>query len=194
MKASACALRHMKVKERYIQDALSTCLPPRGRLENIEKGQLYLVLIDYAHTPDALENVLNTVKKISLKRKGSLYVLFGCGGDRDRGKRPKMGKIASQIADYMVITDDNPRSENSQDIITEIVEGVSSKSKNHIVIQDRKKAIGFIINKAKNKDVVILVGKGHETYQVLKTETLFFDDREEAREAILRRLKNKNER
>lgn len=190
IKATALALRYMGIEENCIQTTLSTCAPPRGRLETVEKGQLYMVLIDYAHTPDALENVLNTVKKISSKRKGHLYVLFGCGGDRDNEKRPKMGRIATQIADFIVITDDNPRSESSQDIMNEIVSGFPAEFKNYILIQDRKQAINFIINKAQDKDVVILVGKGHETYQILKSETIHFDDREEAREAILLRLKN----
>jgi len=190
IKAAAAALRYMKIEEPYIQKALSSCSPPRGRLENVERGQLYMVVIDYAHTPDALENVLKTVKKISKDRTGNLFVLFGCGGNRDRGKRPKMGKIASEIADYMVITDDNPRSEASQDIMNEIVEGLPKTFKNYALIQDRKKAIAHIIKKAQDKDVVILVGKGHETYQILNSETIHFDDREEASEAIVLRLKD----
>ena len=190
IKASACALRYMGVDESYIQQALSSCAPPRGRLEQVEKGQPYMVLIDYAHTPDALANVLNTVKKISSERKGSLYVLFGCGGDRDNGKRPKMGKIASEIADFLVITDDNPRSENSTDIMDQIVGGFPADFKDYQLIQDRGEAIKFIIDKAQGPDVVILVGKGHETYQVIKSETIHFDDREEAQNSIVLRLKN----
>ena len=189
IKAAARALRYMKIDENHIQKTLSSCSAPRGRLERVEKGQLYMVIIDYAHTPDALENVLNTVKKISSKRNGKLFVLFGCGGDRDPGKRPQMGRIASQIADFMVLTDDNPRSESSEDIMDEIVTGFSHEFKEYTLIQDRKKAINFIINKAQNRDVVILVGKGHETYQVLKSEIIHFDDREEARDAILLRIK-----
>jgi len=190
IKASAGALRYMKIDENHIQKTLSTCSPPRGRLENVENGQLYLVIIDYAHTPDALENVLSTVKKISSKRNGKLFVLFGCGGDRDTGKRSKMGRIASEIADFMVVTDDNPRSESSENIMNEIVTGLPRDFKDYTLIQDRKKAIDYIINKAQDRDVVILVGKGHETYQILKSETIHFDDREEASEAILLRLKN----
>lgn len=190
IKASACALRYMGIDENHIQKTLSSCPPPRGRLESIDKGQLYMVIIDYAHTPDALENVLNTVRKISFKRDGRLYVLFGCGGNRDTDKRPKMGRIASEIADYIVITDDNPRSESSEDIINEIVTGFTSDFRNYMLIPDRKKAINFIVNRAQSKDVVIIVGKGHETYQILKSETVHFDDREEAAKSILLRLKN----
>jgi len=133
---------------------------------------------------------LNTVRKISFKRDGRLYVLFGCGGNRDTDKRPKMGRIASEIADYIVITDDNPRSESSEDIINEIVTGFTSDFRNYMLIPDRKKAINFIVNRAQSKDVVIIVGKGHETYQILKSETVHFDDREEATKSILLRLKN----
>ena len=109
IKAAAAALRYMNIDEYYIQSTLSHCSPPKGRLEYIESGQLYMVIIDYAHTPDALQNILSTVKALAIKRKGKLYVLFGCGGDRDSSKRPKMGLIASQFLDFLVITDDNPR-------------------------------------------------------------------------------------
>jgi len=148
-----------------------------------------MVLIDYAHTPDALDNVLNTVKKISSKRHGRLFVLFGCGGDRDSSKRSKMGRIASELADFIVITDDNPRSEKSQTIMDAIMKGFPVNFKEYKLVQNRKSAIKFIISKAENKDVIIIVGKGHETYQVLKSETIHFDDREEAEKAILIRLK-----
>lgn len=192
IKATAAAVRHMRIPERCIQKTLSTCLPPRGRLENVERGQLYMVVIDYAHTPDAIENVFTTMKKVAVARQGKLLALFGCGGNRDRSKRPEMGKIASEIADFVVITDDNPRSELSQDIMAEIEVGISDRFKNYELIQDRKAAIHFIINKAQANDVVVIVGKGHETYQILKSETIHFDDREEASESILLRLKNED--
>lgn len=190
IKATVRALRHMDISEPHIQQVLSSCSPPRGRLENVEKGQLYMVVIDYAHTPDALKNVLLTVKKIASHRGGRLLVLFGCGGNRDRGKRPKMGKVASDIADFLVITDDNPRSESSQHIMDEIVQGVAVNFKDFALIQNRKEAIKFIINQSHDKDVVILAGKGHETHQILQSDTIHFDDREEARKAIVVRLEN----
>ena len=190
IKAAARALRHMGIHEAHIQKTLSLCSPPRGRLESVEKGQAYKVIIDYAHTPDALENVLNTLKKIASEKNGKLFVLFGCGGNRDTGKRPKMGKLASEIADHLVITDDNPRSEISEDIMNEIASGIPSEFENYTLIQNRKKAICFIVNKAQDNDVVILLGKGHETYQILKSETIHFDDLEEANQAVLLRLKN----
>jgi len=188
IKAATSALRHIGISEKDIQKTLSSCSPPRGRMENVDKGQPFLVLIDYAHTPDGLQNVLNTVKKIALDRKGRLLVLFGCGGNRDRGKRPQMGKIASDIADLLVITDDNPRLENSQKIIAEILNGVDPEFRGCVQIQNRKTAIEFIINQSQTNDVVVLAGKGHETYQILKSETIYFDDREEAENAILIRL------
>jgi UDP-N-acetylmuramoyl-L-alanyl-D-glutamate--2,6-diaminopimelate ligase len=190
IKAATSVLRHMSINEICIQKVLSSCPSPRGRLENIEKGQDYMVIIDYAHTPDAMKNVLTTVKKIADSRNGRLLVLFGCGGNRDRGKRPKMGKIASEIADILVITDDNPRSENSLLIMDNVVKGISSEFKDFTLIQNRKAAITTIINRSKNNDVVILLGKGHETYQILALETIHFDDKEEVSEAIAARLKN----
>lgn len=189
IKATASALRYMRIDEQCIQKTLSSCGAPRGRLESVLEGQLYMVIVDYAHTPDALKNVLSTVKKLSSNRNGNLFVLFGCGGDRDRTKRPKMGKIASELADFIIITDDNPRSEESLHIMNEIKSGFSSGFMNYTLIQNRKKAIQFIIRKAQDKDVVIIVGKGHETYQVLKKETIYFNDLEESKKAVLLRLK-----
>jgi len=188
IKAAASVLRYMGISEEYIRKTLSSCSAPRGRFENVENGQLFMVLIDYAHTPDGLENVLNTAKNIALDRKGRLLVLFGCGGNRDSGKRPKMGKIASDIADFLVITEDNPRLEDSQNIMAEILSGVDPDFHDYVLIQSRRSAIEFIINQSQSNDVVILAGKGHETYQILKSETIHFDDREEARNAISIRL------
>jgi len=185
IKAAASVLRHIGIPEKHIRKTLSSCSPPRGRLERVNNGQSFMVLVDYAHTPDGLQNVLSTTKDMAMERQGRLLVLFGCGGDRDRGKRPKMGKIASDIADFLVITDDNPRSEDSQEIMAEISSGINPDFDEHILIQDRRTAIEFIINKAQDNDVVIIAGKGHETYQVLKSKTIYFDDIEESANAIL---------
>jgi len=193
IKATASILRHMNISETIIQKTLSSCLPPRGRLEAVDSGQPFTVLIDYAHTPDGLENVLNTLKVIAIKQQGRLLVLFGCGGNRDPGRRAKMGKIASDIADFLVITEDNPRAEDSQAITDEIMTGVESGFQDYELIQNRSKAIEFIINKAQENDVVLLAGKGHETYQVFKSETIHFDDREEATQSISNKLKPKLE-
>ena len=188
IKAAASALRHIGISEHHIENTLSSCSPPSGRMENIDKGQPFMVLVDYAHTPDGLENVLKTLKDIAVKRNGRLLVVFGCGGNRDRGKRSKMGKIAGDFADFLVITDDNPRSEDSQKIIGEILEGVAPEFRDYVSIQDRRRAIEFIIGRSQNQDVVILAGKGHETSQILKSKTIHFDDREEAAHAILSKL------
>lgn len=187
VKAAAKALRHIEIHEDHIQRILSSCEAPRGRLEAVALGQPYMVLIDYAHTPDGLKNVLETVKKIALDREGRLLVLFGCGGDRDRGKRPKMGKIASDIADYVIVSDDNPRSEDGDKIMAEIERGMTPGFNDYVLIKNRKQAIDFIINKSRDIDVILLAGKGHELYQELKGEIIYFDDREEASNAILNR-------
>lgn len=189
IQAAACALRHMGVGETFIHETLSSCLPPQGRMECVEKGQSYLVLVDYAHTPDGLENVLRTAKDLARTRHGRLLVLFGCGGDRDRGKRPKMGKIASTVADLLVITDDNPRGERSQTIMDEVNSGVDMVGLGTcVLIQNRRTAIEYIINDAQLNDVVVLAGKGHETSQIIGSEITHFDDREEAANAITVRL------
>ncbi|WPD25031.1 MAG: UDP-N-acetylmuramoyl-L-alanyl-D-glutamate--2,6-diaminopimelate ligase [Candidatus Electrothrix scaldis] len=188
IKAAVTVLRHIGISEKYISEVLSSCRPPKGRLENVEAGQKFMVLIDYAHTPDALENALLTVKKIAEQRQGRLLLLFGCGGNRDKGKRSQMGRIAGGISDFFVVTDDNPRLEESQGIMDEIVKGIDPACHDYILIQDRRKAIEFIVNEANGNDVVILAGKGHETYQVLKTETIYFDDQEEVTKAIVHRL------
>ena len=184
VKAAVSVLRHCNISEKNIRKTLSMCSAPRGRLQNVDMGQSFIVLIDFAHTPDGLQNVLSTVKDVALNRNGRLLVLFGCGGNRDRGKRAKMGKIACNIADYLVITDDNPRFEDREQITSEILSGIEDEFQNFVVIQDRKTAIEFIINHAQDNDVVILAGKGHETYQVLKNKKNHFDDHEEASNAI----------
>lgn len=191
VKAAVSVLRHCNIDEKYIRKTLSTCSAPRGRLQNVDMGQSFIVLIDFAHTPDGLQNVLSTVKDVALNRNGRLLVLFGCGGNRDRGKRAIMGKIASNIADLLVITDDNPRFEDREQITSEILSGIEDEFQDFVVIQDRKSAIEYIINNAQDNDVVILAGKGHETSQIIKTREIHFDDHEEASNAISLHLKMK---
>ncbi|MBO6272201.1 UDP-N-acetylmuramoyl-L-alanyl-D-glutamate--2,6-diaminopimelate ligase [bacterium] len=141
-----------------------------------------LVIVDYAHTPDGLENVLKAAREITPKD-SKLLCVFGCGGDRDATKRPKMGAIAEKLADKVIVTSDNPRSEDPQQIITDILTGF--KSVNDVVVEpDRGKAIEYIKELAKNNDVVVIAGKGHEDYQILKDRTIHFDDREEARKVF----------
>ena len=150
-----------------------------GRFEVVVKKPL--VIVDYAHTPDGLENVLKSAREITPKD-GKLICLFGCGGDRDATKRPKMGAIAEKLADKIIITSDNPRSEDPQIIITDIIAGLKSVNTENVIVEaDRGVAISLIKNIASNNDVVVIAGKGHEDYQILKDKTIHFDDREEAR-------------
>lgn len=150
-----------------------------GRFEVVVKKPL--VIVDYAHTPDGLENVLNSAREITPKD-GNLICLFGCGGDRDATKRPKMGAIAEKVADKIVITSDNPRSEDPQQIITDIIAGLKSVNPDKVTVEpDRGRAIELLKTISSNNDVVVIAGKGHEDYQILKDRTIHFDDREEAR-------------
>ena len=153
-----------------------------GRFEVVAKKPL--VIVDYAHTPDGLENVLNSAREITPKD-GHLICLFGCGGDRDATKRPKMGAIAERIADKIVITSDNPRSEDPQQIITDIIAGLKSTNPEKVTVEpDRGRAIELLKTISGNNDVIVIAGKGHEDYQILKDRTIHFDDREEARKVF----------
>jgi UDP-N-acetylmuramyl-tripeptide synthetase/UDP-N-acetylmuramoyl-tripeptide--D-alanyl-D-alanine ligase len=159
-----------------ITSALEKCTPPKGRLEIIPAARGFTVLCDYAHTPDALENVLKSIKK-TLPKNGRLICVFGCGGDRDKGKRPLMGAVSEKYADISVVTSDNPRNENPDIIIDEICTGMGYNS---LVfrITDRKTAIRFALTEAHPLDTVILAGKGHETYQIFANDfTIPFDER-----------------
>lgn len=154
-----------------------------GRFEVVNKKPL--VIVDYAHTPDGLENVLKTAREIT-PANGKLICLFGCGGDRDATKRPKMGAIAEKLADKIIITSDNPRSENPQQIITDIIAGLKSVSPETVTVEpDRGEAIALLKTLANNNDVVVVAGKGHEDYQILKDKTIHFDDREEVRKIFV---------
>ena len=157
--------------------AMSTLLPAPGRLENIRGPRDISVIIDYAHTPDALENVLSTLREIAPERQ--LICLFGCGGDRDKTKRPEMGKIAQKMADRIIVTSDNSRSERTTDIMADIKEGmdVSGRAKS-LFIEDREQAIRTAIMIADQGATILLAGKGHETYQITGTEKKHFDERE----------------
>ena len=153
-----------------------------GRFEVVNKKPL--VIVDYAHTPDGLENVLKAAREIT-PESGKLICVFGCGGDRDATKRPKMGAIAEKLADRIIITSDNPRSENPQQIITDIIAGLKSVSTENVTVEpDRAEAISMLKTVANNNDVVVVAGKGHEDYQILKDKTIHFDDREEVRKVF----------
>jgi UDP-N-acetylmuramoyl-L-alanyl-D-glutamate--2,6-diaminopimelate ligase len=151
-----------------------------GRFEAVDEGQPFAVLVDYSHTPAALESLLTEARTLA---PGRLLCVFGCGGDRDRGKRPLMGEIASRLADEAIVTSDNPRSENPQTIIDEILEGVTGPVE---VEPDRAKAIAWALEQAREGDVVVIAGKGHEQGQEFADRTIPFDDRDVAREALRR--------
>lgn len=161
-----------------------------GRMERVQitQEQDISVIVDYAHTPDSLENLLKASRPFI---PGKMICVFGCGGDRDRTKRPKMGKIAAELADVAVVTSDNPRTEDPESILQDILGGISETVK-PIVICDRATAIRTAILQAQPGDGILLAGKGHEDYQILGTEKIHFDDREHAREALEDRLKIKN--
>ena len=151
-----------------------------GRFEPVLAGQEFKVVVDYAHTGDALENILQGVT--DLKTNGKIITVFGCGGDRDRIKRPVMAEVSERYSDLVIITSDNPRTEDPNKIIDDIVKGF--KNKNYIVEIDRKEAIKKAVLKAEKDDIILIAGKGHETYQILGTTKIHFDDREIAIEAI----------
>jgi UDP-N-acetylmuramoyl-L-alanyl-D-glutamate--2,6-diaminopimelate ligase len=146
-----------------------------GRMESVGTDGNYSILIDYAHTPDSLEQVLSTVKEFA---QGRVISLFGCGGDRDNGKRPLMGTISGNIADFTIITSDNPRTEDPEKIINDIEIGIKKTNGKYIKITDRRQAIKFALDNAQDGDIIILAGKGHETYQQFKDKTIHFDERE----------------
>lgn len=165
-----------------IRNSLSKLSSVSGRMEAVNAGQDYLVLVDYAHTPDGLENVLRTVKELPA---GRIITVFGCGGDRDKLKRPIMGKIADKYSDFVIVTSDNPRSEDPFQIMKDIERGMKkSNFSKYDLLADREKAIYKAIQMASKKDIVIIAGKGHETYQILKDKTIQFDDKDIARKAI----------
>lgn len=151
-----------------------------GRFELVKAGQPFTVVVDYAHTPDSLENVLKTAREVT---KGRLIVVFGCGGDRDKTKRPIMGEIAEKLADYVYITSDNPRSEVPETILEDIKKGIKDYTKCQAIV-DRHEAIEHALTFAQAGDVIVIAGKGHETYQILNDRTIDFDDRKVAREFL----------
>jgi len=167
-----------------IEEGIASLKAVPGRFQRIDEGQPFLVLVDYAHTDDALRNVLKTAREMA---RDHLIVVFGCGGERDRTKRPLMGEAAGSLCDFTVLTSDNPRSEDPLLIISDAVVGLQRTGKPYVAEVDREKAIRRALEEAREGDVVVLAGKGHETYQVLKDQTIPFDDREVAK-SILREM------
>lgn len=155
--------------------SLSDAKGVKGRMEVVPADGDYQIIIDYAHTPDALENVLRSLKEVAT---GRVVALFGCGGDRDRTKRPVMGRIAADIADFVIVTSDNPRTENPEAIIAGIREGMMGTKTPSMVIPDRREAIAWAIDNHKPGDIIVLCGKGHETYQIVGKTKHHMDERE----------------
>jgi UDP-N-acetylmuramoyl-L-alanyl-D-glutamate--2,6-diaminopimelate ligase len=167
-----------------IARGIAACRAVPGRFERVDEGQPFLVVVDYAHTDDALRNVIQAARELVTSGGGHVITLFGCGGDRDRTKRPLMGMAAGELSDYVVLTSDNPRSEDPLSIMNDALVGLRRFDTPHVVEPDRAKAIRLAIEQAQAGDVVLIAGKGHETYQVLKDRTIHFDDREVARELL----------
>ncbi|PYV45623.1 MAG: UDP-N-acetylmuramoyl-L-alanyl-D-glutamate--2,6-diaminopimelate ligase, partial [Acidobacteria bacterium] len=179
--AAVAACYDLGIEEETIQQGVEDCAAVPGRFELIDCGQGFRVIVDYAHTEDALEKILLTARELNPRK---VLLLFGCGGERDKTKRPAMGAVAEKLSHFCIITSDNPRSEDPCSIIKEIEKGFKKRPAQYLVEPDREKAIQKILNMAEAGDVVILAGKGHETYQVLADETIHCDDREVARTVL----------
>jgi len=175
------------VKAHKIKDVMPLVQPIPGRMERVAlpADMDCSVFIDYAHTPDALENLLKAVQRMKMRAQ-RVVLVFGCGGDRDRGKRAQMGQIASRYADYTVITADNSRGEQTSDIIADILKGVDRRA-HYRVIRDRREAIRHVIAHARRGDVILLAGKGHETYEIKENQRLPFDERAIVAQAVAER-------
>jgi UDP-N-acetylmuramoyl-L-alanyl-D-glutamate--2,6-diaminopimelate ligase len=156
-----------------------------GRFERVDLGQPFLVIVDFAHTDDALENLIKTVRE--LNPKGRVITLFGCGGGKDRTKRPVMGEAAGRLSDLTILTNDNPRQEDPLKIISDIVVGLQKSNGKYLIEQDREKAVGMAFDEARAGDLVLLAGKGHEDYQILSDQTLSWDDRKVAQQELRKR-------
>lgn len=179
--SAAVAAKELGVDIDVVKRALSTSKGVKGRMETVDVDTPYTVIIDYAHSPDGLINVLTSLRKVYTRK---IIAVFGCGGDRDKTKRPIMGEIVGNMADVAVVTSDNPRSEDPQMIIEDILAGMEkSKAKIHVEC-DRTKAIEKALSIAKKDDVVLLAGKGHETYQILNTGKIHYDEREIVKEIL----------
>lgn len=179
--AAAAAAYAEGIGRKAIREGLKKVANVSGRSELVNAGTPYTIIIDYAHTPDGLQNILASIREYA---KGRVITLFGCGGDRDREKRPIMGEIAGKMSDYCVITSDNPRSEEPMEIIKQIEAGIKSTDCDYICIENRRDAIKYALTVARSGEIVLLAGKGHETYQVLKDGIIPFDEREIVREIL----------
>lgn len=191
---AAVVARCMGISNKQICTSLAHMQGVKGRMERVvlPESADFTVLIDYAHTPDALQNLLETARQMNM-RNGRIVLLFGCGGDRDRGKRAVMGEIASRYADHVVITSDNSRSENKQDILRQIFGGVDLNTPCTVIL-DRQIAIEYVISTAQANDMILLAGKGHEEYEIDANGRRFFSENKFVKEAFQKRQKNLGER
>jgi UDP-N-acetylmuramoyl-L-alanyl-D-glutamate--2,6-diaminopimelate ligase len=181
---SAAIAHALGINKEAIQSGINNTVPVPGRFEVIDEGQDFLCVVDYAHTEDALRNLLQEARRLTTG--GRVITVFGCGGNRDRTKRPLMGAVASELSDMVIVTSDNPRDEEPMDIIRDIMEGMGGD--NHIVEPDRAEAIKKAVSMAKKGDTLLIAGKGHEDYQEIKGTRVHFDDREVLREALKERI------
>ncbi len=182
MCAATCAVE-LGIPVQIISSALDNLQGVKGRAEVVPTGRDFTVIIDYAHTPDGLENVLSTFKECEKNR---LIAHFGCGGDRDRTKRPLMAKVCARLADFVIVTSDNPRTEDPEKIIEDVLEGLTDTKTKYVTIPNRVEAIHYAIENARKGDIIVLAGKGHETYQILADKTIHLDEREVVKEALER--------
>jgi UDP-N-acetylmuramoyl-L-alanyl-D-glutamate--2,6-diaminopimelate ligase len=180
--AAIGAAQALGLSKEAIEEGIRNLESVSGRFQRIDLGQPFLVIVDYAHTDDALENLIRTARE--LNPKGRIITLFGCGGEKDRTKRPVMGEVTGRLSDLTILSSDNPRGEDPLKIISDIIVGLQKTAGKYLIEPDREKAIGLAMEEARAGDIVLLAGKGHENYQILAERTLEFDDREEARRAL----------
>jgi UDP-N-acetylmuramoyl-L-alanyl-D-glutamate--2,6-diaminopimelate ligase len=183
--SAAAAARGLTLEEIARGVEAIACVP--GRFQTVDCGQPFTVVIDYAHTDDALRNVTKLARQLASARNGRVLTVFGCGGDRDRTKRPKMGRAAGDGSNFVVVTSDNPRTEDPAAILAEIFPGLIESGVQFAVEEDRSYAIRMAIAAARENDVVVIAGKGHEKVQIFRDRTISFDDAEEAKQALVER-------
>lgn len=183
--AAIGAAQALGLSNEIIETGICNLKSVSGRFQPIDLGQPFAVIVDYAHTDDALENLIRTARE--LNPKGRIITLFGCGGGKDRTKRPVMGEVSGRYSDLTILSSDNPKMEDPLKIISDIVVGLQKTSGKYVIEPDREKAIGLAMDEARSGDMVLLAGKGHENYQIVGDQTLPFDDREVARQALRER-------
>jgi UDP-N-acetylmuramoyl-L-alanyl-D-glutamate--2,6-diaminopimelate ligase len=183
--AAIGAAQALGLSNEVIENGIRNLMSVSGRFQRIDLGQPFLVIVDYAHTDNALENLIRTARE--LNPKGRIITLFGCGGEKDRTKRPVMGEVTGRLSDLTILSSDNPRSEDPLKIISDVIVGLQKTAGKYLIEPDREKAIGLAMDEARAGDMVLLAGKGHENYQILADRTFEFDDRVEARRALRQR-------